>query len=355
MPDPRIHLVSVAGSTAELLRRLGDVSSAGLIEMVQRAVGDRFCVTGNETLIAQPEDDMHGGRFDDRQRAADIEEALADDEVAAVVSLRGGAWLTRILPDINFDLIERRSRPLLLMGFSELTTLVNVAGRYPQVIALYDLGPAFLYYGLKRYATRNAKTLADVTTDDEQQLAAFAHGYAESRFRKAFLEFFRGIATLLTGGGCPRTLEGRLVAGSLEPETPAVIVGGNLTLTVSLLGTRFASAVDAAGKWLALEDFNEPPYRIDRMLAQLKLAGAFDQCAGLLLGDFHLKNDDHLPAVLELLKYHLPRDRDLPVVARCNFGHTWPMAPIPINRQVTLHTNANNLTLTIPWSKWLPE
>jgi muramoyltetrapeptide carboxypeptidase len=87
---------------------------------------------------------------------------------------------------------------------------------------------------------------------------------------------------------------------------------------------------------LALEDIKETPYRIDRFLAALKIAGWFDRCAGVLVGDFCSGQTDTQPAVLELLRYHLPDPLHTPVVTTRSFGHIWPLAPVPINRPLRL-------------------
>jgi len=99
------------------------------------------------------------------------------------------------------------------------------------------------------------------------------------------------------------------------------------------MGGPFVRAFRTRGRWLALEDVREKPERIDRMLAQLRLAGLFDGLAGVLLGDFRRGRDDLHDAVVALLRVHLP-DRRAPIVGRCNFGHIWPAAPLPLHRRL---------------------
>ena len=71
-------------------------------------------------------------------------------------------------------------------------------------------------------------------------------------------------------------------------------------------------------------------------MAHLKLAGFFEQCAGLLIGDFHDQDRDHQETVIELLRYHLVPERDLPIITTRDVGHVWPLAPLPLNWPVTL-------------------
>jgi muramoyltetrapeptide carboxypeptidase LdcA involved in peptidoglycan recycling len=98
-----------------------------------------------------------------------------------------------------------------------------------------------------------------------------------------------------------------------------------------------------------LEDINDKPERIDRFLARLTLAGYFDRCEGLLLGDFHEGDRTHDAAVLALLDYHLPALRELPVLVSTDLGHIWPVSPLPIHRQ-TIIEPIGDRRFVIHWS-----
>jgi muramoyltetrapeptide carboxypeptidase len=141
------------------------------------------------------------------------------------------------------------------------------------------------------------------------------------------------------------------VAGRLPRTTPATIIGGTLSVLVSLLGTPYARSVFRKGRWLALEDVNEAPHRLDRMLAHLKLAGVLDRCGGVLLGDFHDGDHDRVEQVLASLGYILPKRSAVPIVVTKDFGHTWPMAPLPIGRKVELRRVHGQVELVVPWAK----
>ncbi|MHC4698747.1 MAG: LD-carboxypeptidase [Planctomycetota bacterium] len=147
MSRPRIHLIAPAGSCRPFLEAIDIPSAAALLTLVQDGIGSAYVVSGNETLIEATEDELHGGRQDDRLRARDITQALGDDDVVAVVLIRGGAWFTRVLPLIDFSVLNSRERPVAVFGFSELTTLVNIVGAHRRGIGVYDMGPAFLSYG----------------------------------------------------------------------------------------------------------------------------------------------------------------------------------------------------------------
>lgn len=322
MSQPVIYLASVAGSCKEMLASLGCGGAAELVRLVQSAVGEGYAVEGDVPLIEADVDEARGGRGDDAQRAAAIQRRLGDDRTAAFVALRGGAWLTRILPEIDFAVLDRRRTPIALFGFSELTTLLNIASAHPQAFSLYDWGPAFIREGLKR-----ASAGAGISLTDEE---------LNERFRAELCAFFRDVTAILEGSGSQRAISGRWVSGTLPATTPARFVGGNLAVLTTLLGTPYAAAVDPGGRWLVIEDVNESPDRIDRRLAHLKLAGFFERCAGLLIGDFHEKDADYQAAVTELVGYHLPTGREIPIITTGDVGHVWPLAPLPLNWPIEL-------------------
>ena len=355
MSKPIIHLWSIAGSDRNIARQLGLRSTPQLVGLVQDAVGPDYKVTANVKLFEAKVDERRGGRSDDAARARDIERALADDRISAIVSVRGGAWLARILPHVNFDVLKKRKTVVHVFGFSELTALINIVARYPKVRAHYDMGPGFAMWGLRNYAMANYDELSHsaarqtVTTSarapdksgfsrragtrgSPEGITAFALSWAKANFKLEFVSFFLDVIEIIEGRGSERTLEGRLVRGTLKQKQEIKVVGGCLSTLVTLLGSPYQKCLAAAGRWLAIEDIREDYYRIDRYLAQLKLAGVWERCAGLLIGDFHLDAEDQTEAILRLLKYHLPARRDLPIIAHCNFGHCFPMASLPINQ-----------------------
>ncbi|MCH8914094.1 MAG: LD-carboxypeptidase [Planctomycetes bacterium] len=345
MSKPIIHLWSIAGSDRNIARQLGLRSTPQLVGLVQDAVGPDYKVTANVKLFEAKVNERRGGRSDDAARARDIERALADDRISAIVSVRGGAWLARVLPHVNFDVLKKRKTVVHVFGFSELTALINIVARYPKVRAHYDMGPGFALWGLRNYAIANyddlsrgsgvrtsTKSARAEARGSQGDRAAFALTWAKANFKLEFVSFFLDVIEIIEGRGSERTLEGRLVRGTLKQKQKIKVAGGCLSTLVTLLGSPYQKCLAAAGRWLAIEDIREDYYRIDRYLAQLKLAGVWERCAGLLIGDFHLDAEDQTDAILRLLKYHLPARRNLPIIAHCNFGHCFPMASLPINQ-----------------------
>lgn len=301
MTAPRIHLIA-AGSPigVERLKRLGLRDVAGLCRRVEQVLDGEFEVRADARCLLAREDDQHGGRADDHRRRHDIERALSDDRVTAIVALCGGAWFLRVAGQIDWSLVARRSEPLCVVGSSEMTSLlVQIAGRR-RCRAILDTMPLFA-------------------------LRAFDK---DRKMNLAFDEHWIDLARVIRGRCSTRQVVGRVLNGHLPKEGLLRVIGGNLTLLASMLGGPLAKRLVVEEHWLALEDVNEKPERIDRMLAQLRHAGLLDRAAGLLLGDFRREEEDLARAVEELLPFHLKRR--IPVISRCDFGHIWPGAPLPL-------------------------
>ncbi len=320
MAQDRIHLIAPAGSCRPFIEQAGFDSAAKFIDHVGRVVGGDYEVTGDADIIVASEDEMHGGRTDDRRRAADIQGALADDRVVAILGIRGGAWMTRVIPLIDFSVLDARTRKVTVFGFSELTTLVNIVAAHPMGAGVYDMCPAFLTYALKRHARQHREGGPGLVAD----------AVTAERLMAEYDDHLRDVMAMIEGRGSKRRLFAELVRGSEPDDGEVTFCGGNLVVFSMLFGSPHERDVCPAGRWVVLEDINEKVERIDRFFAHLGLCGLWDRCAGVLVGDFHLRGATLTDAALELLAYHLPRDRDLPVMRTDLVGHCWPMSPLPL-------------------------
>lgn len=357
---PRIHLTAVASHATQAMQLLGVKNAAQLVALASSRLDGRYAVTVDGARIFARQDEMHGGRFDDAARAREVEAALADDDVAALVTVRGGSWFTRILERIDFDVLKRRRRTIHIFGFSEMTSLIAIAGRYPKVIGLHDLGPLFLFDGVRRFMSRRAEAYLQAAEMpmDPAHCAGFGAGWASAKYRGMFADFLAEVADILDGRGTRRVPVGRVLSGRLPASRPITIVGGNLSVLMALIGSRYAESIDPAGKWLAIEEINESAGSVDRMLAGLNLAGLLERVEGILLGNFRDGETDLTHAVFEALKHHLPASRKVPVVEITNFGHVYPIAPLPMHREVTLRCRRAargpaQVSIEIPWSEWM--
>jgi muramoyltetrapeptide carboxypeptidase len=122
-----------------------------------------------------------------------------------------------------------------------------------------------------------------------------------------------------------------------------VVVGGNLTTLCHLVGTPYAPNFN--GKILFLEDRGEAPYRIDRMLTQMRLSGCFEGLKGLFLGAFEAcgKLDDIFRIVQEVFN-----DVNIPILSGFEIGHGRVNVTIPMGLRATLNTDRRILTFHEP-------
>lgn len=340
MARPRIHLIAPAGSCGSFVEGLGLATATELIALCQNCIGDRYEATADAALLAAAEDESNGGRTDDRRRASDIEQSLADSNVVSVVALRGGAWFTRVLPLIDFSVIDRRIRPVAVFGFSELTTLVNIVASYAQGVGVYDMTPASLFYGLKRYAKLHPDEIAATGQPPEQ--------WVREQLHPQFRAFFLDLVAVIEGRGTGRPIVAELVDGELPERLEATFTGGNLTVLSTLIGSPYERSIRPDNTWLVIEDYNDKVERIDRFLAHLTLSGFWEDAAGVLLGDFHQRDVDLTSAIRSLLPFHLPPGKKLPMLVTRQVGHTWPMSPLPLGVVTTL-TRTSESKYSISW------
>ncbi len=356
-PRRRIHITGLGSSAARDVDRLGPDGFEGMLALARQGVAGRYEVTANQQLIYARHADKTGGRADDEARARELTRVLADDSVAALVTIRGGAWFTRILNRVNFDVLRRRRTTIYVFGFSEMTTLVNITAQYDKAVALYDMGPTFLFAAGERYAYRHFEELTRAVSIGPKKRRAFAVGWALARYPVAFADFFRDVADILDGKGSSRVPRGRLLQGSIPAGSRIRVVGGTLSVILPLLASKYARAVDTRGKWLALEDVNEDVDPIDRMMAALQLAGLLDRPAGIILGNFHKGDQELSEQAFNILQHHLPPKRRIPVIALDTFGHVDGIAPLPMHRTLTLRRlpgrgSAPRVVLDVPWAEW---
>jgi muramoyltetrapeptide carboxypeptidase len=260
----------------------------------------------------------------DKNRAEDVNTFFADPSVNAILAVRGGWGCARMLPYLDFATIA--TNPKILLGYSDLTALL--LGIHARTGLVTFHGPV----GISKWTPFNVEHVRRVL------FAGEAVTYENVKETGEFLVPVENRITTIT----PGVARGRLA-------------GGNLSVLVPLIGSRYALAIDTRDKWLAIEDVNEAADPMDRMMAALKLSGHFEQVEGIILGDLHDKDTDLRDAAFQMLKHHLPRGRRVPIVRLDNFGHIWPIAPLPMHRDVTLRRlpgSDKRVRIEIPWETW---
>ncbi|MEW6251879.1 MAG: LD-carboxypeptidase [Planctomycetota bacterium] len=371
----RVHLLAHGNPLLPDVGRFGFASVEEYIEFARAHVPRPLRLTCDMRIMRAVEEPWRGGRTDDALRIRDVNAALGDPRTLALVALSGGAYFSRILPHLHFEVLRGRRAPLWALGFSEMTTLLGHVSTYRCGRALYWLCPNWLGARIKpQSAAREAlgefwRTLPEVVgaagarggggarrveqedaerqrerdgtwrreEGDDAELAPSLGSELAPRLRPE-------LAPRLRSGFCSEPIVGEVVSGRVKSGSVR-IVGGCLAVLAAVVGGPLGRRLRPAGKWLMIEDIKESPYRIDRHLAALKLAGWFEAAAGVLVGDFRMLHEDTQPAVLELLKYHLPRGRRVPVVATRSVGHVWPMAPVLLNRPVPLRVAGRKVSI----------
>lgn len=304
-PGDMVGLIEPAGFT-------DDAFDLALVMETIRAMG---LVPKPAAHLAQ----RHGylaGR--DADRAADVNAMFADRQVKAVFAVRGGWGCARILPFLDFATI--RANPKLLVGFSDITAL-------------------HLAFAAK----------AGFTT---------IHGpNAASSWGKFSWDAFRAVA--FDGAtptfASPVGVEDRLVqrTGRIRTFGPGKatgrLIGGNLTVLAALMGTPWLP--DFTGAILFVEDIGEQPYRIDRMLTQLALAGILGRLAGVMFGqctDCGPSGASYGGFTLsEVLQQHLA-PLGIPAFQGAPFGHVANQISLPVGIRAEMDADAGTIRLLEP-------
>ena len=189
----------------------------------------------------------------DKQRASDVNQAFADTDIKGIFCLRGGYGITRILPMLDFEMI--RNNPKVLVGFSDVTALHN---------SLNQLCGFTTFHG--------PMPNADYTKIDSISLTALKNSlFTPIRQHQLENPENRPFEILHEGKAC------------------GILTGGNLSMLTATLGSPYE--IDTKGRILFIEEVGERPYRVDKMITALSLAGKFRDCSGVIFGRFTGCND----------------------------------------------------------------
>ncbi len=242
----------------------------------------------------------------DEIRAGEFMSLIEDEEVKAIVFIRGGWGCARILDMLDFEAI--RTNPKVIMGFSDITTLLNAITAKTGLIT---------FHGPGGNSTWNEYTLS----------------YFESIINNGEQILFQNKA----GDETIRTICG----GSAQGE----LFGGNLSVLTSLIGSGYLP--DWEGKILFLEDLKEEPYRIDRMLTQLKLSGILNEVNAVVLGVFRdciPEEPDRSFSIGEVFDQHF-KDLGKPVYSGAQFGHTRNKFILPVGLRVAVNADSGTIEM----------
>ena len=247
----------------------------------------------------------------DEKRLKFLVEALKNKESKAVWCLRGGYGAIRLVP----GLLKIKSLPKkkLFIGYSDVTTIhlwLNQKMKWPSVH-----GPLLDRCGQNQLSEVHKNELLSLLTHDKKEL------------------YFSGLKSLNTA------------AKKVKKKLTAKIVGGNLTVFCSSLGTQLQPKI-SKDHFLFFEDIGERGYRIDRMLHQLEQSGIFKKAQAILLGDFILgqesNGENHVWKTLESFF----ENRKIPVFYGLQAGHGEVQRPLILNTKAVLTCGSEIRLLT---------
>lgn len=252
---------------------------------------------------------------DDGVRAEELNLMFADPGIAAIICARGGYGTARIADRLDYTMISRN--PKVFWGYSDISFLHAAIGKFSGLVTFH--GPMMIDL-TERAAGEDG---CHHVRPHPLTLAGFA-----GLLRPAPLHYTEAISPLHT-----------LVPG----EACGPLTGGNLSLIVSTLGTPYE--LDTRGKLLLIEEIDEEPYRIDRMLNQLWQAGKLSEAAGIVVGDFRncqpSKPQESL-SLGEVLQDYLGR-AGKPALAGFRIGHCSPNTAVPLGVEAKLSTYNKSL------------
>ncbi|HZN56451.1 MAG TPA: LD-carboxypeptidase [Planctomycetota bacterium] len=260
----------------------------------------------------------------DEERAAAFNAAVHDPDVKAIICLRGGYGSPRILDRIDYA--QLRSHPKVVVGYSDITALLIAIEKESGLVVFH--GPMGKEWSASRGGTPFTQKyfwpLVEASAAGSPALPAFADwGGDRAHGMKA---------------------PSKLVGGSTE----GILRGGNLSVVCATLGTPYE--LDARGAVLFLEEVGEKPFRIDRMLNQLRLSGKLAQARGILLGVFAGCDATDPDGDLSVSDLFLDYFSGLKVPVLFDFpaGHVPDMVTLPLGLKVRLDADAAKLTLLEP-------
>lgn len=242
----------------------------------------------------------------DEQRIEDIHEMFADPEIKAIICYKGGSGASRIIDRLDYELIKKN--PKLLMGFSDVTVLLNNLYKHAGLPTVHGLVGIYL----------GSPNLCESSKED-----------------------FKKLLTLNTKG---RVLEGNektktLISGVAEAE----ITGGNLCLISDLYGTDYE--IDFEDKIVLIEEVNEGVYNIDRMFAQFRLGKSLEKAKGFIFGHFTDCVDSNNENTYENIIKEYFGNLNVPIIYDFPTGHAFPFVNVPIGLKVRLDADKKTIEI----------
>jgi len=240
----------------------------------------------------------------DQERAHEFNRMWADPEVKALIAARGGYGCLRMIDLIDMNII--RKNPKILIGFSDLTVLLNTINKKTGLVTFH--GPVIT-------------TLADIDRHSKKSIIDTLLGQTPNQLTPAGLKIIKG------------------------GKATGILLGGNLTTLAYLVETPYEIPWQDA--ILFIEDTGEKPYSLDRLLTYLYKAGRLQKIKGLILGTFSDENRKERPALQKKVKERIVEffaAADIPVWENFPTGHSRRNITLPVGTEAEM--DSSDLTLS---------
>jgi muramoyltetrapeptide carboxypeptidase len=301
-----------SGDTIALIAPGSYISKEELNDSIKKIEGLGFKTVYSEKILNQ------NGYFSgtDNIRAEDLMEKFEDKSINGIMCVRGGYGCARILPLLDYKLIKKN--PKVLIGYSDVTALMYGIFKKTGLITFH--GPV------------------SISTFNDFSVRNFNSVLIENNYPIKFSNATEDLDENPYG-----------VVSIVKGKAKGKLVGGNLSIMVSLIGTDFDISYD--NSIIFIEEVGEEPYRIDRMLTQLIQAKKFDKASGIMMGIFKKcepKTEDpsfsRSFSLMEVL-YDRLSHLTIPIVYGMSFGHIKNKFTIPFGAIATLDTKENTFCL----------
>ncbi len=243
----------------------------------------------------------------DEERAKELNDFFADKNIKGIFCMKGGWGCARILEKLDYKSISQN--PKVLIGFSDITTLLNAIYLKTGLITFH--GPV----GNSGWNEFTSEVFKAVVMNRE--VVRFASGPKPE-----------DVITTINKG-----------------KATGILIGGNLTVISSLVGSGYLP--DFKNKILFLEETKEEPYRIDRMLTQIKLAGLLNELKGIVIGKFvkcEAEEPDKAFTFMQVLEQHI-KPLGIPAYYGAMIGHIENKLTLPVGAEVIMDANKGELVM----------
>ncbi len=300
-----------AGSLVTLTTPSSSVSDA----IIQRAVNNIESL-GFRTKLGKYVREAHGYLAgSEKNRLEDLHNAFNDKETSAVWCIRGGYGAARLLPNLDFKLIK--NNPKIFIGYSDITALHLAIHQNCNIVTFH--GPV----GNSDFNDFTKENVCAVLTGDAPKIKFIL---SEDQLKKESILYK------------PEVINEGICKGEL--------IGGNLSLVSAAAGTPYGIKT-LKNKLLFLEDIEERPYRIDRMLVQVLQSLNFSECNGIAMGIFEgcTANENEKSLTLMECFKELYAPLKQPIIYGLSFGHVSQQITLPYGIEAELNTFDKTVTL----------